>query len=391
MATRPTYYPQEPVNPKYFAGRQKVLAEFEKIIAAAVQGRAENAAVYGVRGIGKTSLLVKVLEQVPSSCFTAYYAVSREFGSKEFVDELLQKMELQYKTDLSKYRRFLERVKAVPSRIEEFSLFEISLALRKNEKAPQIALMEGILKFRERGFKAIFIFIDEADLVSNEVLAMVKDVVQEMRGPPYSFPIGIVVAGKDDLLKRLTDKLSPIGRFFSTHRFELEILLHDETKEALVLPAEELKVCWEEDAINFVYAASKGFPFIVQLYGKYALEQSNDAKIDLEDVRRSHTEVVLEVGASYEAGWKEKPSPIEMSVLLTIADAGGSASYSRIKKDMHKECGVYLKRLVSKRCLLQNEERSVYYFFYPLVGDYLKMRYKPIKREKNNSSLHDLA
>jgi len=290
MRSQPIYYPQEPVSPKYFAGRDNIVSQFKRILGAATSGRAENAAIYGARGIGKTSLLFKVREMTPASCFTVYYAAPQEMGPKEFVEDILQKMELQYKKELSKYKSFLEKIKGLPSKIEEFSLFELAVALRKDQKSPQIAFMDGILKFRERGFESLYMFIDEADLLADEVLAMMRNTLQEVRGPPYSFPAGVIVAGKEDLLRRLTGKLSPIARFFSTHRFELQALTLDETRDALILPAKGLGIRWQSGAIDFVYTASKGFPFIVQLYGKYALDHSDSAKVDLGDVKDAHAD-----------------------------------------------------------------------------------------------------
>jgi len=383
MQARPIYYPQEPVSPKYFAGRDKVLSEFEKILKAATSGRAENVAVYGARGIGKTSLLFKVREMTSDSCFTAYYAPPQEMGPKEFVNDILQKMELQYKTELSKYKRFLETIKGLPSKIEEFSLLDVTLALRKDEKSPQIAFMEGILKFKDRGFVSVYMFIDEADLLADEVLAMMRNTLQEVRGPQYSFPTGVVVAGKEDLVQRLTGKLSPIARFFSTHRFELQPLTLEETRDALALPAHELRIKWERNAIDFVYTASRGYPFIVQLYGKYSLDHSSNSLVDLKDVKNAHADVLNEVGLWYEDGWREEPSPKELQVLLALAKLGGSGVYSAIKNRVGTEVATFLRRLVAKGCLLQDESRHRYYFPHPLAGDYLIVKYGSKERKRS--------
>jgi len=43
-------------------------------------------------------------------------------GPKEFVEHILQEMELQYRKGPSKYKSFLEKIKGLPSKIEEFSI-----------------------------------------------------------------------------------------------------------------------------------------------------------------------------------------------------------------------------------------------------------------------------
>ena len=80
----PIYYPQIPVDPRYFAGREKILTDVYNIVNSTIQKRPENMAVYGVRGIGKTSFTFKIREMVLDECFKAYYAAPKELDTKEF-------------------------------------------------------------------------------------------------------------------------------------------------------------------------------------------------------------------------------------------------------------------------------------------------------------------
>ena len=86
------YYPQIPVDPKYFAGRNSILQDIESIVESTQHGKPENVALCGVRGIGKTSLGFKIREKVPDTCFLAYYAAPKELDSKDFVDAMLEKV-----------------------------------------------------------------------------------------------------------------------------------------------------------------------------------------------------------------------------------------------------------------------------------------------------------
>lgn len=378
------YYPQIPVDPDHFAGRKEILNEVQKTIKSTEEGRSENFAISGIRGIGKTSLVFKLKELVPDTCFLAYYVPSKEVNTQEFVDTLLQKMDLQYQKGLGKYKRLLEKAKQFPGKVESFSVEGVGVSLREGKKTPEIAFMEAISKFIQRGFKAVILQIDEADLLTDEVLAMIRNCVQELQSPSYACPVSIIVSGRENLLKRLTGKLSPISRFFSTHSYELKSLTKEEVAEALTLPAKSKKIKWNDYAIELVYDLSKGYPFIVQIFGHYSVISSNGKEITKENVEQVISDVIAEVGVWYEASWSKDPSPQEIKVLLTLGILNGRSTFTNISKKFGgKGVGELLKRLVEKGCLEKDESNNEYYLPHPLVIDYLKIKYAKTKVNKN--------
>jgi len=154
------------------------------------------------------------------------------------------------------------------------------------------------------------------------------------------------------------------------------------TRDALILPAKELRIEWERNAIEFICTASKGYPFIVQLYGKYSVDHSSNSRVDLRDVKDAIADVLNEVGLWYEDGWKEEPGPKELHVLLALAKLGGSGVYSAIKSKVGTEVATFLRRLIAKGCLLQDEARQRYYFPHSSAGDYLMVKYGSKARKK---------
>jgi len=376
------YYPQRPVDPKHFAGREKIIGEVKKTIKSAEQGSPENSAISGIRGIGKTSLVFKLRELVPNTCFLAYFVPSKEIGTKEFVVSLLQKMDLQYMTGLGKYKKLLEKVKSFPGKVESFSVSEIAISLRNQEKTPEIAFMQAISQYIKRGFKAIILQIDEADLLTNEVLAMLRNCIQELQSPTYNCYVAVLVSGRENLLKRLTGKLSPISRFFSTHSYELQSLDKQEVSDALSLPVKDRGIKWKDDAKEFVFSMSRGYPFIVQLFGKYALEYCNGRVVTRDDVISANSDVLSEVGNWYESGWNNDPSPKEIQVLLAVCSLKGRVSFTQVKtKTQLNDAGELLKRLKNKGCLEKDEGSNEYFLPHPMVIDYLKIRFKGKKSQ----------
>ncbi len=375
------YYPQIPVDPKYFAGRNSILNEVDDVVESTLQGKPDHMALCGIRGIGKTSLTFKIRDRVPEECFMAYYASPNEMDAKEFVEDLIQKMDLQYHKNLGRYNKFLSKVKALPEKIESFSVLQVGMSLHNGEKTSQVAFMECMSKFINRGFKGIVIIIDEADLLSDQVLAMIRNSVQELQSPTYKCSVSVIISGSQNLLNRLTGKHSPISRLFSTHTHELGPLTKDESFEALSLPAKDSKIKWNDDAKKQVFELSIGFPYILQLFGQYSVSYCDGKTVKISDVKKAYLDVIREVGIWYESGWKDDPSEGEIPVLLAIGDLSSRAKYTEISKKMGgQNVGTILKRLVEKKgCLAKDEKTGEYYLLHPLVADYLRVNYRKSK------------
>lgn len=356
------YFPQDPVDPKYFVGREELLDSIKSAFSSSVNGRASNMAIYGERGMGKTSLLMKIKSTVPEGCFCTYIALSEETNQAAFVEKLLQRADLDYRESLPLHRRMIEKAKEIPEQIESFSLFEIGVKLRKNEMSPEIAFLEAIIKLKKRGFKAAYILLDEADLLTTETIALMRNIVQELRAS-YRFPIGIIVAGKQKLTNRLGGKWSPISRFFALAQYELKPLTKNEVYSALTIP----HVSWGRDASDIVFEKSEGYPTIVQLYGAVCYLNRQNGKVTSEIVAAATKDVKKELWTWFQNGWKGMPSDMETQCALIIARNNGRAAFGEIKKIMKKNPGTNLKRAVEKHILSQ-DEKGVYTLPHPLIA-----------------------
>ena len=370
------YSPQLPIDQKYFAGRISLLNQVDSIVKSTEKGKAEHIAICGVHGIGKTSITYKIQQLVPNTCFMAYYAATKEVGSQEFVQDLIQKMNFQYQQNQTTYQKLLSKAKDFPGTVKSFSVLQIGLEVKEGKKSPQIAFMECMANFVRRGFKGIVIIIDEADLLSDDALALIRNSVQELQTPIYKSPTSVIISGSENLLGRLTGKYSPIARLFSGHTLELGPLTEEETFDALSLPAKDSKLRWMNDAVIQVYQWSRGFPFIVQLFGQFSVEHCNGKLVKLADVKKAYLDVIREVGIWYTANWKNDPAKAEIQILLALGDLSSRAKYTAISKKMgEKDIGTALKRLVQKGCLNKDEITGEYYLLHPLVLDFLKVNY----------------
>lgn len=357
------YFPQDPVDPKYFVGREELLTSIKNVFASSVNGRAANMAIYGERGMGKTSLLMKIKSMAPEGCFCTYVALSEETNQQAFVEKLLQRANLDYRKNLPLHKKIIEKAKEIPQKIESFSLFDITVSLRKNELAPEIAFLEAIIKLKDMGFKAAYILLDEADLLTTETIALIRNAVQELRAS-YQFPIGVIVAGKQRLTNRLGGKWSPIARFFALAEYELKPLTKEEVYAALTVS----NVSWDKDASLVVYEKSSGYPTVVQLYGAVCYLSSENSNVTKEIASAATREVKRELWTWFQNGWKCMPSDLETQCALVVARNKGKATFNGIRKIIKKNPGANLKRAVEKRILSQ-DEKGIYTLPHRLIAE----------------------
>lgn len=341
------------------------MSDLRGIISGSVAvGRIENAVVCGARGFGKTSLLLKLVEECPPGCFASFRALSSQENPVEFANATIQKMDMEYKQQLPKHERYL---RSFFERIEEFSVLEVSVAIRRQELTPENGLLQTLLKFRDRRFSSIILFIDEADLLSAEILAMLKNVIEEVRSR-YYYPAAVFLAGKEDVTGKLTGQWSPIRRFYAGHIHRLGPFDLEGVKEALDNAGSVAGFTWSSEAIRLVFELSQGHPFVVQILGHRAVEHSADKNIDAKDVESVKPNVLLDVWDWYKQSWTAPPSRTEVKVLIQVAKLGGQASYSGLKSTSAvASLGVHLRRLVEKKILVQDDILGEYLFPAKLV------------------------
>ncbi|HII54185.1 hypothetical protein COT30_03620 [Candidatus Micrarchaeota archaeon CG08_land_8_20_14_0_20_49_17] len=363
------YFPQDPVEPKYFVGRDDIISALKSAFESAIKGRAANAAIYGERGMGKTSLLIKLKTLPPPGCFVVYCPLSSESNEKEFMDRLLQKIDLDYRESLPIHKSIIEKIKDFPEKVESFSLFELSLSIKKGEVDAYRAFLESLLKLRKRGFKGAYILIDEADLLTTETLALIRNGIQEIRSI-YGFPVGIIAAGKQRLTKRLGGKWSPLARFFALMETELKPLNEKEAFEALTIP----HVDWKKDAARHVFERSSGYPTVIQLYGAVCYLRRSSGVITKELVKKVDNEIKEELWQWFQNSWVDSPSDLEAKCIVAVAKHGTSATYSQVQKIFKKVPAPYLKRAAEKHILSQ-DERGVYTLPHRLIAEMFIEKY----------------
>ena len=290
------YTPGAGRKPPYLAGRDRDLEEFGSLIEILSSGGAERSRVfYGLRGVGKTVLLME-LDVLASEAGWATTGVV-EVGSRPDFRSTFAQMATRLLRELSRQHRVRDRVARALGVVKAFSVVTpggVQLKLDVDAVTgvadsgdPEQDLVELLREIGETaasaGVGALFL-IDEMHNLDAASLAAVCMAFQAVSRD--ALPVALAAGGLPDLQVRLMRAKPYADRLFEYR--ELGRLRDPEARVALVKPASLLGVELTADAAEEVVRLAAGYPYFLQEYGRElwnAAEASPIGTADVEEVR----------------------------------------------------------------------------------------------------------
>jgi AAA+ ATPase superfamily predicted ATPase len=257
------YDPATPARPEYFGGREQVLKKVrERIEMAKEHKKSGGILIYGHRGVGKTSLINKIINEMsgnedkPSNILIINRRLARTTNDQELYSLISEELIQQ----IDKRKSILEKIKNKAKSISGLNAFSLGIEINKNtsEKSSYHKWRTYIENLKE--VELILIAIDDADFLSLEAIGELKTIVEEVS----NIPILLTISGFIDFEDKLVDKYSPVARIFSGANFNIGRFSLEETKEVLTKPLVNEKTEWEEKAINKVHSITNGYPYLIQ-------------------------------------------------------------------------------------------------------------------------------
>lgn len=180
------------------------------------------------------------------------------------------------------------------------------------------------------------LLIDEAqDLTIEELTALCS--IAHMASQ-RSWPVLLALAGLPSLPVQLAEAKSYAERLFSYHPVR-ELTEHD-ARAALVEPALEQGVAWDQDAVGHVIGATGGYPYFLQEYGQSCWEQADDMgrTITFDDARTGSLLALRDLDNGFFRVRWERATPKERQYLHAMAvDGDGGSSSGEVAKRLGKK------------------------------------------------------
>ncbi|HMM94318.1 ATP-binding protein [Phycicoccus sp.] len=398
---RNPYAPGAGQRPPELAGRDEQLDAFDVVLERVARGRPERSVVLtGLRGVGKTVLLNALrsaavragwgtgkLEARPDQSLrrplsSALHQAVRELGPAGGAGDHA----------LGVIRSFAQREpvgasgrgRSAPRLRDRWNpgITAPAVAGRADSGDIEIDLVElladlgGMAADTGRG---IAVFIDEMqDLEPDDVSALCAAAHEISQ---TGLPLIVVGAGLPHLPAVLSASKSYSERLFRYSR--IDRLDRAAADAALVRPAAEEGATFEPDALTAMYAATGGYPYFIQAYGKAVWDRAPGSPITAVDVEVASPEAEAELAVGFFGSRYERATPGEREYLRAMAEvaaaAGGTDDADAVPT---AEVAAHLGRkpqslspardALLKKGLIYSGERGLIAFTVPHFGRYLR-------------------
>ncbi|WP_107766265.1 ATP-binding protein [Nocardioides terrigena] len=333
---RNPYAPGAGQRPPELAGRDEQLAAFDVVLERVSRGRPERSLVLtGLRGVGKTVLLNALrgaavrrqwgtgkLEARPDQGLRrplsgALHQAVRELGHRDAdsVDHVLGVIKAFAQRDAGPAAKMRDQwspgidAPAVRGRADSGDI-EIDL----------VELFTDLGGLAADKGKGIAIFIDEMqDLGPDDVSALCAACHEISQS---GLPVIVVGAGLPHLPAVLSASKSYSERLFRYQR--IDRLTREAADLALTVPAEDEDALYEAGALEAMYAATGGYPYFIQAYGKAVWDRAPRSPITAADVAVAAPEADAELAVGFFGSRYERATPGERDYLRAMADVAGT-------------------------------------------------------------------
>ena len=382
MLTNP-YAPRS--TPSILAGRDREILIFQQVLARvqATRRAAEGGVVlYGIRGIGKTSIL-RVEEDLAGQQGFVTAWISAAKGQP-----LLPSLLPTVRTALENHdvvKRGKWTIKSIGLEIGVGPLKASAKAERDDDAGIDwnVGTVERLLREAARlcaekgngNGAGLVLFIDELHAVSDKDLAILSNALQNIsHDRRFSPPFALFAAGLPSI-RGLATKAATFGE--RTEFIPIKDIAISATKKALREPANRLGVKFDDDALQVLADASNGYPYFVQLYGFHtwrATRPEPGTIITLADAKKGILQTAEDVQNLFVARLTSATTT-ERSFIEALARLGGDNAVKRA--DLAAELGKNTRgisglraRLIDK-AVISEEERGYLQFTLPGFAEYV--------------------
>lgn len=396
---RNPYAPGAGQRPPELAGRDEQLERFRVVLERIQRGRPERSMVLtGLRGVGKTVLLNALRSTAVRSRWgsgkyearpdqgmrrpmaAALHVAVRELGHPrgDELDHVLGVIKAFAQKDQpgAKLRDRWNPGIDVPAMTGRADSGDIEIDL--------VELFTDVGGLAADVGKGVAVFIDEMQDLAPEDVSAICAACHELS--QSALPLIVVGAGLPHLPAVLSASKSYSERLFRYTR--IDRLDRANADQALRMPAQDEDADFTPEALDALYAATGGYPYFIQAYGKAVWDHAPTSPITEEDVRVAAPEAEEELAVGFFGSRYERATPGEREYLRAMADLGAQAAVEdpeavdAIESVATADIATHLDRkpqslspardALLKKGLIYSGERGRIAFTVPHFGRYLR-------------------
>jgi hypothetical protein len=381
------YAPGAGQRPPELAGRDDQLRQFDIVLERIARGRPERSMVLtGLRGVGKTVLLNAMRSAaVRTGWGTGKFEARPDQSVRRPIGAALHMAvrELAHPEPgpvLGALRAFVERDApkgTKPTDRWQPGIIAPIVTGRADSGDIEIDLVELLVDIAGLAAdvgRGVALCVDEMQDLGPADVSGLCAAVHELG--QQGLPLVVVGAGLPHLPAVLSASKSYSERLF---RYQLvDRLPRDAADLALVAPATDEGVAWDQGALEEMYEVTGGYPYFVQAYGKAVWDTAPRTPISREDVVVGAPQAEAELAVGFFGSRYERATPGERDYLRAMADADadglGSVATSEVARVLSRtpQSLSPARDSLLKKGLVYSGERGRVAFTVPHFGRYLK-------------------
>ena len=224
----------------------------------------------------------------------------------------------------------------------------------------------------------LVIAIDEVQYLTADELAAVITAIH--RTTQRNLPVVLVGAGLPQLPGLAGDAKSYAERLFDFPT--IGSLGAEEATAALVIPAQQLGVDYEDAAVELVVEESHGYPYFIQEWGSHAWNGATSSPITLDDIRSIRPSVIDQLDRNFFLVRFDRLTPKEKEYLKAMAELGPGPHRSG---DIAARLGVKVESVGPRRSqligkgMIYSPAHGDTAFTVPLFDEYLNRTLPPLE------------
>ena len=377
------YVPGAGTPPPELAGRHDVL-ERASIALARIRARrpAKSLIVVGLRGVGKTVLLVRFQALAQAEGYKAEMIEAHEGKTlAQLLVPALRKTLLSLSLTAAAGAKGKQALRALRS-------FVGSLKVTWNDVELGIEPAQGTADSGdlELDLSDLFVAVGEAAVEKQTAIALCIDEMQYLSAKEFSaiimaapkvsqlnLPLVIVGAGLPQILGLAGESKSYAERLFDYPK--VGALSRADATQAIAAPAKAEGVEYTPEAVERILAVTKGYPYFLQQWGHEVWNLSAASPISLEDVERATTAAVTALDESFFRVRFDRCTPSEKRYMRALADLGEGPKRSG---DVAERLGLKVTSLGPTRSklitkgMIYSPQHGETAFTVPLFDEYMR-------------------
>lgn len=329
------YTPGAGTKPPALTGRDDQLAHFQLLLGRLERGRPERSMlISGLRGVGKTVLLTTFEDQaLERGWFPAFSEIRHDTELRPLMARMARRVLLA----MSRVERFKDRARRALGVLKAFTVktpegFELGIdvdALTGIADSGDLEddlgdlLLELGQAASEAGSGVVFLldeiqFLDRASLEA--LIAALHRVAQR------ELPLALVGGGLPSIPRLAGEAKSYAERLFTFPR--IDSLSESAAREALVVPAWQEGVEFEDAAVARILELSEAYPYFLQEYGRHVWQVAKESPIGLGDVEQADPNVQADLDEGFFSVRFERATGAERRYMSAMAALGNEPQES---------------------------------------------------------------